>query len=215
MCIVLLLLTIIGCTPKITVFPDVPLKPISEYRYFQEQEGLVIVIEPFLEVENVIRYFGTDLLSKGILPVFVLAENHHLESGFLLVKTSIYLLKQDGVGDSETSATTDRQPIRSYSQERIELEKTSGNLFIATTLFPIFIIPGIITGDRIANADSIIENLEKKEFIDKTIFPNRNNSGFIYFQMKDKDEIKKISYIVIKGKLLLLDKEITFNFKLE
>ena len=213
--IVVAFLSNIGCVPKMTVFPDVPIHPVREYTYLQEKDKLIVAVEPYFETEKIITYFGTDLLSQGILPVLVVAENHHLKSGFLLDKTNISISKQNaGNSESEVAATTNRQQIMPYSQKPEELRKSSRNLMPFAALFPVLIVPGMIIDNQRADADSVIANLRKKLLIDRTIYPGQSNAGFVYFQMKDKEEINKVSSILIKSKMMISDEEIVFNYKI-
>ena len=52
--------------------------------YEQTRDGVRIYIRPLQDINEIKKYFGANLLKKGILPIFVLAENKSEAASFLV-----------------------------------------------------------------------------------------------------------------------------------
>ena len=55
---------------------QLPVRDADLYPYSETKAGIVVAIDQMSDSRRVSRYFGTDLLSKGILPVQVIVSNH-------------------------------------------------------------------------------------------------------------------------------------------
>src|SRR5262245_46186059 len=73
-----------GCSAK--ELPSYPTQKASSYPYFQENDGLAIGIKPLTNPQESELYFDTDLLSRGVLAIFVSAGNRESAKNFLLLK---------------------------------------------------------------------------------------------------------------------------------
>jgi hypothetical protein len=164
-------------------------------------------------------YFDIDLLSQGILPVLVIAENHHSKASFLLEKKQFYILKRDGHYNESEIFAQNREPLMPYSKEDLERTKAAASVIGFIPLFPSSIVLGSIieagSGKRLKDVKLINRNLRKKAFIDRSIFPGEVNSGFVYFQMREETAISAISTMSTRVTNILLDKELSFDFKIE
>ena len=217
-------LVMLGCSH--TLAPNVAVKPTSQYQLCQEREGLKVAVDPFFEEERIKTFFGTDLISHGVLPVLVVIENNHPNSGFLFDKRNFSIVMKGE--DSDSQRGTD-DIIHKY-QKLLDFEKYPG-LFIGMgaiaivnpimlppIVTPIMLTPVVVLGfyDTKKESDNakINQNLMRKAFLDKTIFPGGSHSGFLYFQLKDQEVAKKVVAILIKVKNTISNEEQSFVFQI-
>ena len=71
--------------------PEYKPQTIDRYPHAQVKDGLAIAANPLIDKEEVVKYFGADLLSLDVLPVLVVAENRSLSSSFVLSKEQFSL----------------------------------------------------------------------------------------------------------------------------
>lgn len=215
---VFLFLSLSGCATNKTVIPDVPVSPAQQYKYFLDQEGLSIAIDPFFEEERIRLYFGGDLLSRGILPVLIIVENNDNKAVYLLERNSIQLQdSQQGVPDR---AAYNREPAISYPVRPLNVFEILGNpLAFAHITLTVRALSGNpvmkpdVDNKVVLEANTLNENLKKNAFVDRTVFPNERHSGFVYFQIKGSDDLKNILAIVVKAKNIRFDKDLSFDYK--
>jgi hypothetical protein len=207
-------LMIMGCSVKMS---EVKIKPPLQYNLCQEQNGLKVAVDPFFEKERMENFFGTDMLSYGILPVLVVIENNHSNSGFLFQKTyfSIAIKGENSDTKSGTDATIPK------NQKILDLEKNP-ELAVAMGVISV-VAPGIVLSltplmmyEDIKRINIMKKNynMMMKAFIDKTIFPKESHSGFLYFQVKDQQVIRNVVAIIVKTKNTLTDEELRFVFQI-
>ena len=56
---------------------EYPVQGVDQYRWTSTKGGLAVAIHPLVnETENK-KYFGTDLIARGILPVLIVFQNLH------------------------------------------------------------------------------------------------------------------------------------------
>jgi hypothetical protein len=196
-----LIILVTGCTTIQVQMHDVEVKPVSQYRLFQENQGLQVSLDPYLEKDRVIKVFGTDLLSEGIFPVFVVVNNSTKDGIFLIDKRDYVAGITDGVMAGSRSVT-DFTALRSFQfiPPIIGLFVTLGSDFLAYK--------------SSQEAKIIMQNMSKKELLDKTIFPGDLHYGFLYFKLEDMGTIAKIEVIQIKAKNTKTEQEVAFIFKL-
>jgi hypothetical protein len=193
--------------------PNLAVKPNQTFKFTKEEEGLTISIDPFFENERLRNYFGTNLLSYGILPVLVVAENHNPNTGFLLEKNQVSLVNKKDITTGTQSSPPVVPPKGGVLPEVVTSVAFSPTILI---LPPAAIIPIIMAGGFVekqkADIRIINDNLTKKEFVDKSLFPGELHSGFVYFQIKDKDMTTDIKQVLVKIKNMLSGKEIIFSY---
>ena len=63
-----------GCSVK--HLPDVVAQQPETYRYRNSVDGIDVAVDPYLEEQRIIEYFGTNILSEGILPVHLVIRNN-------------------------------------------------------------------------------------------------------------------------------------------
>ena len=202
--------------------PEMTVKPITEYRFSQEQEGLRIAVDPFLKEERLKTFFGADLLSHGILPLLIVAENLDPKSTYLIEQKSFSF----AVKAEQQSDITEGMDHPSVSvPEGARTYETTSSIFVTSTgiiapgltliALPVLLPLDIHFKKIRADIRNINENLEKKAFVDRTISPGELASGFVYFQIKDRESAKKIAIIFMKAKGIPSDKDLNFVLQIK
>jgi hypothetical protein len=203
-CLLVVVLIILGggCATIELQLQDVEVKPVSKYTLFQEKQGLQISLDPFLERDRVMKVFGTDLLSKGIFPVLVVANNKSKEDIFLLDKRY-----------SSVGITSDEMAGIGGATVLAEM----GALLFTPAIIGLPLVIGLdfLSYKSSQQAKIIMQNMSKKELLDKTIFPGDLHYGFLYFKLKDMEAIKKAKIIQLKAKNPRSEEEVTFIFNIK
>lgn len=214
-----LVLLFSGCATRTASFPDVAIHPCSQYEHYQERDDLAIAVDAYFERERAKDCFGIDLLAQGILPVLVVAENHHSKAAFLLDKKKFLASRADHRDNGSDVVARSREPAMPYSQDAIRDSQTAGTLTTMAGLAPVLLVPAILIGGpsaaEIRSTTAINQNLRDNAFIDRTLFPGEAHSGFIYFQMRDATEIQAIAGISIRVTNMVLDEELAFDFEVQ
>jgi len=172
--------------------PETEVKELSQYLLVQDKEGLKVAIEPLFDERKTKRLFGLNLVSEGILPVLVVAENHSSKSRYFLRKNE-FLIGLD-LESTETAESPNPAKLKS------EMDMASGALivtviampFISTALYPIF-------GKLHTEAQIIVQNLKEKELLEKTLAPGGSQYGFVYFHFPNKKISRDNLIIQIKA----------------
>src|SRR6185437_4742359 len=81
-------LLITGCAVSIS---DLSKQSHTQAAIKQEQNGLEANISPLTDVSEIRREFGTDLIGRGILPVFVTFKNFNTNESFLIMPDKCHL----------------------------------------------------------------------------------------------------------------------------
>lgn len=173
-CAVLTMLFILqGCTTM--KIPDYPQSTIASIPKAETVNDLTVAAKPFTNKNDLEKYFGTNLIDYGIVPVYIITENRNRQTSFVISKDRVSLTNK-----SETltqGARTD--------------ESTSGNaLFIAGAatfiLSPIAGVPMMFIGPKLtSDAEKIKQNMAKKELQSRTVSPGKTVDGFVYFKFSD------------------------------
>ena len=84
-----LILSISAALSGAASFPDYPVKAASEYPAAIEKSGYVVAAIPVEDRKDQRQYFGLDLRSRGLIPVFLVVENRTANKSVLLKKDSL------------------------------------------------------------------------------------------------------------------------------
>jgi hypothetical protein len=135
---------------------------------------LVVAIHPLLDGEESKKYFGTDLLANHILPAYVIGENRHASSSFMLFRDRITLRA------GQLAAT--RAPDKATAAAEGEtLGWTS--VAVAFAALPVGIIGSIVAMKQIADTSEAHRHFKAQEFQTRTLSPGQSAQGFVYFQL--------------------------------
>ena len=178
----LALASVQGCSGN---FPDDPAVSI-EHRSIVEREGIVRVgICPILRREESKRYFGGDILSKGILPIHIVVENK-----------------------GKTSLVVDRENIRvsglnEYNGNPMKDKSDAGEIknYVGMTALAagsVAAAPAVVVGGMLVSEAQMVKKNVKKYRLDRhTVSPGTEKSGFVYFQYSGKERDDMILSVVL------------------
>lgn len=206
---------VFGCTTPKPAMVD---SKLSEQTGFeQQQQGLRIYIRPLRDKKEIKRYFGSDLLSKKILPVFVLAENRSDASFFLVEPADVY--REEGKIPGKTAAKAeDGSYISAKDAKRSVYQKDAGPeglLLLTPPIFWLGVIPlmamDLDPGPTDASKSlqqALITNAPRKQ----TLTPGKSESGFLYYHLPDGTDAEKNVGINLRATNTETQDEIYFRF---
>ena len=84
-----LILSVAAASCGAASFPDYPVKPANEYSTAIEKSGYVVAAIPVEDRKDQRKYFGLDLRSRGLVPVFLVVENRTSDNSVFLKKDSL------------------------------------------------------------------------------------------------------------------------------
>ncbi|MFH1349035.1 MAG: hypothetical protein ABIH58_05380 [Patescibacteria group bacterium] len=192
--------------------PELAVQPVSQYRLSQVKDNLFIAVEPFYDKEKIEEYFGRDLLSDGILPILLVAENHNQTSSFVLLKEQFSLTEpsSDMIASSDAGA-----PIAKEASIQAGASMAASTGMAVLTFNPMMMAGGVIVGGKaVADASAIQHNLTTKELTTKTLSHGKSQYGFVYFKLKDKNGITGNYIADVKALNLQSGEVLTFSFPL-
>lgn len=166
--IVVLLTLVNGCTTL--QLPLYAPQPVDRYNNVQVKDGLAVAIQPMLDAEESEKYFGTNLLARNILPAFVVSENRHASSSFLLLKNRISL----SAGQPALAGSPDKARSEAGAEALGWTSVALGSLPLAA-----------IAVKMMSDATVINRNFKAQEFQTKTLSPGQTAQGFVYFQLPE------------------------------
>lgn len=203
-------LLMVGCTSAVHIAEYNPI-PIDRYQGSFSDNGLTIAAEPFTEPERNKMYFGLDLCSKGILPVFIIAENHSSSFKYVLQKESFSLSATKKNSSFELSETGN------ISEVKANITDAGPSLTLGMIVFPPLVVaalPLTFAGIKmVKDAAAIQSNLEKKELNSTIIAPGERSYGFTYFNLLNKDILNKKLLLMLE--VLELGSHDTFKVRIE
>lgn len=158
---------------------------IDSYPHRQERAGVVVAVQPVTDRAELKQWFRSDIASKGVLPVLVIAENRSSGQSFILGKEKVFLA-DDGEDDPQTRQ---RGPVKSATAGEVTM--TAGVMLLS--------LPGTIAGLKMASDATVIEhNLVDKELFSRTIDPGKEAHGFAYFQFPKGTPITPEHRIIVE-----------------
>lgn len=179
--------------------PEYRAQPVEHYHNSQTKDGLVMAIHPITKKAETKKWFGIDLLKKGVLPILVVLANRNASSSFAMSKDQVFIM------DEETSGR--------ITSKRNQVASSSGGeaaLLVGTVLIS---LPLVIAGLKTAsNADVVNRNLAEKELHKTTISPGEQVHGFAYFQIPKEKEITGRYHVIVKVSEVFTDEVTTFDF---
>ena len=194
-----LMLLLPSCTTL--ELPDYPAQSFDRFPLSLTKAGLTVAVQPLTDVEEQNKYFGTDLVSNGILPVFVVAHNQSSFS-FLLQKDSFSLGSKKPLADS----TSDREKFGSETGA-----KTVGLIGAVLIALPLQFLAGKMGSD----ATVIKQNFLIKELQTKTLSSGKTAQGFVYFKLHNEPIAQDQWHIHLKSSELQSKQTHTFDYSFQ
>ena len=172
--LILAAVALVGCStahPKSYSAADEPMR-----LYTQETNGLRISTDAILDGARSDKYFSTDTLKKGIIPVFVRVENVS-SSGSVLVEKELFRI---AVNTDLASGA----PISGEVQHRTAGGEVTAGVGLLALSSPLIIVGSAM----ISTADEVRHNFVDKEFRNQSLSVGRSAQGFVYCQMQHREE---------------------------
>jgi len=192
--VMVLALSLAVLIAKPPVYPDYPVRAVSEYQVNTAQAGLAIALDPLEDAKEQKTYFKTEFRSKGFVPVFVVLHNQSASESFLVRKEEItYAAARLGL-------TT---PVQgSKAGQGVAL---AGALAIST--------PALIIGLKmIAKSTEVQQNIFKKELRTVTLSPGAKAHGFLFIPADKGSSTRE--KIRLRVPVTRIGSEETLNFDL-
>jgi hypothetical protein len=168
-----------GCGAK--KLPAYPAHPPGSYPYSQIKDGLAVSIRPLTNPQESETYFDTDLLSRGILAIFISAENRESPSTFTLLKERFTLQ----TAQREAHTVSGREQVTSGTLDNIE-EATKVVGLAAGVASALFLGLGgvpfyIASGEIHLHEERVKHKFTVEELQTKTMSTGEGTHGFVYF----------------------------------
>jgi hypothetical protein len=171
----------------------------SYSKFSKIQDGLKISVNPFFDKNRLIKFFGDDILSnQGILPIFIRFENQNADDGFMLKGELAALL----MGKSSETGAIDLSSSSLFQSEAT----TYSPLVLVTPISPLIGILAALTSEAHHRNQLITsQNFKEKMLTDKIVYPGNYHSGFLYFEVGDKECVSRLEGIVISVRNIRTD----------
>ncbi len=149
-------------------------------------EGISTFVKPITDAEDSQKYFGLNLLEKGIIPIYLSIKNSNQNKFYTINSNSIIIGNTEQIDQSVNPAQDKRR-----ESEKLASAGAIGGMF--------FLLPAA----ALASESSVIkENLDSKRFRSQTIEPGEKASGFCYFKLDELKTSEQLGlYIELKENL--------------
>jgi hypothetical protein len=178
--LILTSLLVEGCVSA-SRLPAYPLRSLDQYPHALRADRLVLVAEAIRSSAQQEAYFGTNLTSEGILPVFVVVSNSST-GGSVLVdpqKTSLVAPSME--------AKPGEHPIASDGTIPTGLLAATYAGGVAVALGSVVAMPLMIaTGVMIGNRVNVQAHLQSQALRSQTVSPGKTVHGVQYFPVPDR-----------------------------
>jgi hypothetical protein len=192
-----------GCVSVKKVQTDKP----DAYAQHAEKNGLVVAVKPFTDEKEVHDTFKMNLLSKGLLPILVVAENHNPSASFLIAKEDVYVLNELEGGTNNSRGKN----VTANLESGATAVGTLGAL--ATAVSPVGGLGIVMIGAVMASNGAIIQNnLEDNLLASHTLAPGEKQQGFVYFEIPKKTPENAVYHVVANVKDAATGKAEIFDF---
>lgn len=192
-------LMLTGCALRM---PAYPVQPATSYANRTSQNAVDVAIHPITSTVESKKYFGTNLISRNVLAILVVVDNHS-DASLVLDASQCELV---GLPDR---ASDDQLP-----------GKTAGEVVGVVSIATISLAGGVLSMKMMNDSENIKSNLHVKELRRQTVSPGNSVQGFLYFRLPDRDSSKEaqtrwhVKIAVSKlGAAATTHARLTFNWK--
>jgi len=169
-CVLSLVLVFNGCATM--RLPEHEAQSFDQYKHAQVKSELAVAIQPLTDEKDIKEYFGTNLMSMNVLPIFITAENRNSSSSFILSKDRFSLGSAQSAHNNLGQAGSGRE---------------SAGQSVAVVGAVLISLPMLFAGMKMVSDSTVIKhNLKVKELQTNTLSPGEKIQGFAYFQLPDK-----------------------------
>ena len=204
----LILATTAACTT--VTYPRYPVQPIDSYANQQESDGLRVAVHPVSEANELMTYFGSDILKKHrILPLLMTLQNTRSDSSFLFESHKIQLQLVQMRGEA-----TVNQGVESTSEDTYN---GIGRITAAGTyVYPILVSPiALVVAIKLADMKNIEYHMQSMELRSDTLSPKMSTQGMIYFQLPEEIDLTKSLTVKIEATNLSTKHNVTILLPLD
>jgi hypothetical protein len=196
----MLSLTACGCASHLQ-FANRQIAPVASYSHAQTAGGLTMAVDAITNQAEVVRLFGTDLLSSRLLPVLVVASNQNSSLSYLIAPDRFRLLN----GKYEAK-----------SNERAKGASMAGAEAAGWTLAVMGIGPTLVVGPflnaEVHKVKLINQHMRHEQLLQKTLSPGASTSGYLYFAIPQEKKRAPEWTLVFKAKALQTGEELELVF---
>lgn len=143
----------------------------------QQKGDLDLYVEEFITKEQCEKAFNTDLTEEGVLPLLILVRNNSQQS--YEVRTADIILRG---GDNVTKALTPEEAAFKAKRNLV------GRALGWSMIVPIIGIPVAVAASANHTSkvnEQIIRDFAARSFPDGVITPDKESSGFLFYQLKE------------------------------
>lgn len=152
--------------------PEHEAQSFDHYKHAQAKSELAVAIQPLTDKKDIKEYFGTNLMSMNVLPIFITAENRNSSSSFILSKDRFSLGAAQSAHNNLAQAGSGRE---------------SAGQSVALVGAALISLPMLFAGMKMLSDSTVIQhNLKVEELQTNTLSPGEKVQGFAYFQLPDE-----------------------------
>jgi len=206
---------IAGCAVEIQqVIPQ----KVDQYNLKAQKAGVKISVDPYIEESRLQTHFGCDLLSRGILPVFVIIENVDSPDGYFLFQEKAQLSIKAVIENKEALVNNQLKNSNKDLQDASKRAEIISSLTLPiSVLSPIglFIAIGVQTAtvQQVHNEIKIKQNIENCILVDKTVYSGGSHKGFLFFPLKSRDNVSNLKGLTLYIKNIRSGELVPFLFE--
>jgi hypothetical protein len=153
--------------------------PVSSKAQTQEQSGLRLTVDPFMDKATAKLYFGVGGLPPELMVLHLKVENTSTNSAWVMRRKDMQMF----AGNMPRGASSGLDKNGQF---------TAGATVAVVGVASGLVLPLIMLGNLIATDATVVEhNFIAREWLDTTIYPGGAREGFIYFKLDPKAPEKR------------------------
>jgi hypothetical protein len=193
--IVISIFTVASCATTINM-KKVVVQSSDHYKFQSQQDGFRISVDPYIEKSRLQDYFGCDLISRGILPVFMIVENVSSDDGYIILSDKTILVGIDAINEEQVISHPTTDDLGKATKNITAINKI-GPAVPLTGVLGLAILPfGLAAEKKFQDEVTIQRNLEKKQLnYTKTIYRGDSQSGFLYLSLEKAEDLNRVQSI--------------------
>jgi hypothetical protein len=170
-----------------------------------EKGDLTLYVEEYATPQKSERAFDSDLAPEGVLPILVSVENNGREA---------YEVKATDFG------IRGEKPLKALTPEEAatRAQRSAGGRALGWSLIvPIISIPIAVTASAIHTSNvnqQIVRDFAAKGFPDGAVMPNKERSGFLFFELEEGQKNLKGLTLELTAKSAVTGEPLTINMGL-
>jgi len=199
--IVLFAVLVAACNSQTIKVESIKEQSINNYKHLKSINGLSVALQPITRKDDVIKYFGINLIENGVYPIYVTIENQTNSSFQLQLENMAF----DGKKNISGGDAVQTMP----SAEERAASAAAGYIFIgAASLTALF-------KHEPAKLINIRHNLRKISYRNQTISPGKKGSGFIYFTTPKQSSSSTYADVSLEVFNINEKSNVHFNFTIQ